>query len=423
MTPDALLDLRHDPPALEAAYRARAEAFAAALPDALSRHPGDPVLRAWAARLDLAPPRSAPEAGWAWAEVLSDRRAQTLLWATAALIALAGTWAKVPDLLGWGYAPSGPRDAFYLRSLPFCAALPVVALFALRYRPPRPVLRAVGGAVLGLVAVQALRPVGSDVAELAALHLPLLLLSLGGAAALGRRWRDPEARVGYLQLVGETAALAGLLALGGVVLVGLTFALFEAIGVDVERAFEWVAVYGALGVLPAGALLAGQRTGTARVAPLVARVFGPLALAVFAVYLPSLLLRGGLEDRDALLSLNVALIAVLALVVLMEAERPDVPRHWTDAVAAALVVVALVADLAALASIVGRLLDGGLTPNRLAVVGLNGLAAVHLAGLVRPLVRRARGAGRETGDGWTARFLTVYAVWGAVVVLAFPFLF
>ena len=158
-------------------------------------------------------------------------------------------------------------------------------------------------------------------------------------------------------------------------------------------------------------------------APLVARVFGPLALAVLVVYLPALLVSGGLADRDALLALNVALVAVLALVVLMAAERPDVRRHWTDAVAAALVVVALAADLAALVSIVGRLLDGGLTPNRLAVVGLNGLVAVHLAGLAAPLVRRALGRGGAAGDRWTAGFLTVYVVWAAVVVLAFPLLF
>ena len=426
MNPDTLLDLRRDPAALEDAFRARPDAFAAALPGALDRYADDLVLQAWAARLDAAPPREAPARSWDWAEVLPAGRARDLLWTTVALVAVAGTWAKVPDLLGWeGWVADGlsPWDAFHLRFAPFYAVLPLVALFALRYRPPRPVLAVVGGAVAGLLAVQALRPVGTDTAELAALHLPLLLLSLGGAAALGRRWRDPEARVGYLRLVSETVALAGLLLLGGVVLVGLTVALFAAIGVDVEWAFEWVAVYGALGVLPVGALLAGQRTGASRVAPLVARAFGPLALAVLAVYLPSLLLSGGLADRDALLSLNLALVAVLALVILMEAERPDVRRHWTDAVAAGLVALALAADLAALGSIAGRLLGGGLTPNRLAVVGMNALVAVHFAGLVVPLARRALGAGRRPDDRWTAGFLSVYAAWGAVVVLAFPFLF
>ena len=426
MIPDALLDLRRDPAALEEAYRARPEAFADALPDALDRYPDDLVLQAWAARLDVAPPRSAPTASWSWAEMLPDDRARALLWATVALVALAGTWAKIPAVLVPTYDPTAGlswEDTFHLRFAPFYVVLPLVGVFAFRYRPPRPVVAAIAGTVLVLVAIQALRPVGTDTSELAALHLPLLLLSLGGAAALGTLWRDAEARIGYLQLVSESVALAGLFLLGGVVLVGLTAGLFAAIGVDVEPVFEWVAVYGALGVLPVGALVASQRIGSSRIAPLVARTFGPMALAVFAVYLPSLLLSGGLEDRDALLALNVALVAVLALVILMEAERPDVRRHWTDVVAAGLVVLALAADLAAFVSIAGRLLGGGLTPNRLAVVGMNALVAVHFAGLVVPLVRRALGRGPRPDDRWTAGFLSVYAAWGAVVVLAFSFLF
>lgn len=63
-----------------------------------------------------------------------------------------------------------------------------------------------------------------------------------------------------------------------------------------------------------------------------------------------------------------------------------------------------------------------MTPNRLSVIRLNVLVTVHLAGLVRPLVRRVRGAGRDAGDAWTAGFLSAYAAWSAVVVLAFPFL-
>ena len=431
ITSDTLLALRLEPQELEAAYRQRPDAFADALGDALERAPADLVLQAWAARLDLAPVEdsgTSPPA-WSFAAVLTPERARALLWATVALVVLGGTWAKLPALLGWtdwdvygtdGYARS---EAFLARYAPFYVVLPLLGVFVRRYRPPARLAVAVGGALAVLLAVQAVRPVETDAATLSALHLPLLLLSAGGVLALGRRWRSAEARLGYLQLVGETVALAGVLLLGGAVLVGLTAALFSAIGVRVERVlFEWVVVYGAIGVLPVGAFLASQRVEAGRLAPLVARVFGPLALVVLAVYLPALVLSGGLEDRDSLLALNVTLVAVLALVLLMEAERPDRPRVWTDGVAAALVALALLADLAAFGSIVGRL-AGGLTPNRLAVVGLNVLVAAHFAGLVGPLVRRALGAGPGPEDAWTARFLTVYALWGAAVVLVFPFLF
>ena len=429
--PETLLTLQSDPPGLEALYRERPAAFTAALAVALDRRSESAVLQVWAARLDLelaqapAPP---PPPDWQWAEVLTAERARLLTAWVVLLIVLAGTWAKWPDLVGWTgpaeYDPGfdyGRPDRFYSRFAAFFAVGPLVALFAVRYRPPRRLLIGVGAAVLALLAVQALRPIGTDAGRLSAIHAPLMLLSLAGVAAMGWRWRETDTRIGYLQLVSESAAFAALFLIGGVVLTMLPFALFEAIDVDIERSFEYVAVYGALGVLPVGALVASQRT-QGRVAPLVARVFGPMALVVLSIYLPMLVASGGLADRDSLLALNVALVAVLALVILMQAERPDVPRHWTDVVAFALVAVALVADVAALASIVGRL-AGGLTPNRLAVVGLNALIAVHFVGLVVPMGRRALGRRPWPGDGWTARFLSVYTAWGAVVVLAFPFLF
>ena len=51
LPPDALAALADEPEALETRFRAAPEAFAAALPGALARRPGHPVLRAWAARL------------------------------------------------------------------------------------------------------------------------------------------------------------------------------------------------------------------------------------------------------------------------------------------------------------------------------------------------------------------------------------
>ena len=431
VVPETLLTLQADPAALEALYRERPMPFTEALSVALDRAPESMVLRVWAARLDvaLADPGPAPApTGWRWAEALADDRARVLLGAVALIVLVAGLWAKLPTLLGWSSAPydsalADLAEQFYMRSVPFLAVVPLIALLAVRYRPDRRVLAAVGGAVAVLAAVQTLRPIETDAGVLSMIHVPLVLLALAGATALGGRWRETEGRIGVLQLLAETAAFAALLTLGGGLLMAVTGGLFAAIGVSVETVlFGWVMVFGAIGLLPVGALVAGQRVEATRVAPLIARVFGPMALVVLAVYLPTLVATGGLADRDSLLALNVALVAVLALVILMQAERPDVPRHWTDGVAFGLVAVALLADLAALGSIAERLM-GGMTPNRLAVVGLNALVAVHFAGLVLPLGRRALGRGEWPGDGWTARFLSVYAGWAAFVVLVLPFLF
>ncbi|OZC02268.1 DUF4153 domain-containing protein [Rubricoccus marinus] len=441
MDPSHLLNYLDAPPTLERLYRDDPHAFARAFSAAWDSHSAEPGLAFWHARLDAEglltaqPLAPGAESTWRWAEVLSAERARGLLGWAVGLIVLAVLWFKLPELLGWT-SWEGPRsnrmraDHFHQRFAPFYVLFPVLVLLARRYRPSTQSMLTAGSVVAALLAIQAFRPLADlsteaeGVAWLSVLHLPTLLIAVGSALALGRQWRSVEGRMGYLQLVGEGAALAIPLLIVGALLTGLTAALFEAIDIEAWHVLgEWVVPAGLLGVLPIGLLLAGQRPESARLAPLVARVFGPMALAVLTVYFPFLLLSGELNDRDTLLTLNIALIAVLGLVLLIEAERPDVEKHWTDWVGAGLVTLALAADLTAFAFVAGRLAEGGFTPNRLAVVGFNALIAVHFAGMVLPLWRRLAGNGSAPVEAWTARYLTVYTIWSASVVLLFPFLF
>lgn len=429
MEPTYILNHLDHPADLEARFREDPEAFAAAFSIAWDERPGDPVLAVWHARLDAngalvtsTRPDPTADTGWRWAETLPGERSRTLLAQTIGMALLGGLVFKIPAFIGM--PESLAVEQFHARFAPFYALLPLLGVFALRYRPA-PRIVAIVAALLGaLLLVQAVRPIDGDVATLSIIHLPALLLSLGAALALGLRWRDVDARMDYLQFAGETAALSGVFLLGGMILTGLTAGLFSAIGVDIEEVIGgWMVPFGAIGILPVAALMASQRPGSGRIAPLVARVFGPMALVVLALYLPTLLATGALDDRDTLLILNLALLAVLALVLLLEAERPDVPRHWTDWVAAGLVTLALAADVVAFAFVAERLAEGGLTPNRLAVVGLNALVAVHLGGLAVGRWRRLLAGGPAPSDAWTARYLAVYAAWGATVVLLFPLVF
>ncbi len=444
MEPSDLINHLGAPATLEQLYRDDPKAFSRAFSAAWDSHEAEPGLAFWHARLDaegllVARPLSPEAEGspWRWAEALDASRARTLLAWTVGTIALAVLWFKLPEFLRdtiWADSDTYWRreSDFHQRFAPFYVLLPILVLLARRYRASLQTLIAGGVAVLVLMGVQSLRPLAGlspeadDVAWLSVLHLPTLLLAVGSAIALGRRWRSADGRMGYVQLVGEGAALALPLLIVGAMLTGLTAALFDAIDIDAwEILGEWVVPAGLLGVLPIGLLLAGQRPESARLAPLVARVFGPMALVVLAVYFPFLLLSGELNDRETLLTLNIALIAVLGLVLLIEAERPEVDKHWTDWVAAGLVTLALAADIAAFAFVAGRLAEGGFTPNRLAVVGFNALIAVHFAGMVLPLWRRLGGTGTHSApvEAWTARYLTVYTIWSATVVLLFPLMF
>jgi hypothetical protein len=90
----------------------------------------------------------------------------------------------------------------------------------------------------------------------------------------------------------------------------------------------------------------------------------------------------------------------------------------------ALVVVSLVIDGIALAGIVTRLAEFGITPNRLTALGENILLLVNLIlvaiGYGRFICRRLR---YQAIVEVQMRYLPVYALWAAVVVIVFPPLF
>jgi hypothetical protein len=95
-----------------------------------------------------------------------------------------------------------------------------------------------------------------------------------------------------------------------------------------------------------------------------------------------------------------------------------------DAVQLVLVVSALVIDVLALASILGRISEFGFTANRSAGLGLNVVLLANLAWTAWLLSGFLRGRRPFTElERWQTLYIPVYAVWAAVVVIAFPPLF
>jgi len=88
------------------------------------------------------------------------------------------------------------------------------------------------------------------------------------------------------------------------------------------------------------------------------------------------------------------------------------------------VVSALALDLMVLASIVARIGDLGFTANRTAVLGLNLVLLVNLAGAAWLSVRFLRGRTRlHRLERWQTGYLPVFALWAATVVVVLPLLF
>ena len=277
-----------------------------------------------------------------------------------------------------------------------------------------------------------------SLALLSAIHLPALTWLVMGVAVLGRV-EDPLERfaavVKSIEVLVTGAIYAGVVAIFSGVTVGLLTALQVKLPQPVvQGAFAFllglIPVLAVASVYDPGLRPAAQRfgAGVTRIFFIVARLFLPLTLLVLLLVAAILPSRFGVlsENRGTLMIFNAMLFAVMLLIVGATPLRADdlAPRDaaWLRRGIAALAFAAAVVGAYALAAVLSRTAQGGLTPNRLTVVGWN---VVNLVALLLLLLRQLR-AGHE---GWVRALhvafgegLALYALWSAFVLVALPHL-
>jgi hypothetical protein len=242
---------------------------------------------------------------------------------------------------------------------------------------------------------------------------------------VGGRWRAQDPRMDFARFTGELVVYVTLLAIGGGVLLGLTAATLSLVGVDIEPALEgWILPFAVPGAVVVGAwLVEAKQDVVENIAPVLTRVFTPLTTVMLLVTLVVLLGAGGLADveRELLILMDAILVLVLCLLLYSVSARDSLARpSWFDGLQLVLVAAALAVDAVALTAMLTRIAEFGFSPNKMAALGLNLLLLVHLARsgvLLLGFLRERRPFGALVG--WQTRFLPVYAVWAAFVVVAF----
>ena len=309
--------------------------------------------------------------------------------------------------------------------------LPFVAAYFARRRELDPrgwLLTAVPFVLAALVVNIYPYDADSSTEALVALHLPVALWFVVAFPYMGGTIRSHERRMDFVRFTGEWFIYYVLIVNGGGVLMGLTAAILEPTGIDVERVAEWVLPSGAAGaVVVAAWLVELKQRVVENMAPVLTMLFTPLFAVMLAgaavVYAVTGL--GDAFDRELLSVFDALLVVVLALVLYgMSARDPSTSPEWIDRIQLVAVVSALVLDVMVLGTMIARIGDLGFTPNRTAALGLNLVLLVNLVGAAWLIARFI--TGRSTLhrlERWQTTYLPVFALWAATVVIILPPLF
>lgn len=270
------------------------------------------------------------------------------------------------------------------------------------------------------------------------LHLPLLAWIGTGAYVLGTR-PDARNRFAFLIKSVEVFVTAGLYTLAGGIFAVITFGLFQAIGVPIPTEVQRLLVAGGGGliVLLAVASVYDPRLrpieqefeqGLGRLIPILTRLLLPLTLIVLIVYLfviPFNFMQP-FRNRDVLVVYNAGLFGVMALLVgVTPVREQDLAQKYHRVLRAGILAVAILAvliSLYALSATVYRTALGGLTANRVAVIGWNTINIGLLATLIFKQFRDGSAAWIRSAQSVFSGATVAYTGWTLFLIVATPLL-
>jgi hypothetical protein len=324
-------------------------------------------------------------------------------------------------------APGGDGGSWLLRDVSFFV-LPVLAAYfvIVRRMPWRRIL--ILAAIVAVLALAVnLFPFEFDGATemVVAIHLPIVLWFVVGAAYLGGQWRSAERRMDFVRFTGEWIVYYALIALAGGVLVGLTDGVISlAVPEASPVIWNWVVPSGAAGaVLVAAWLVEAKKSVIENIAPVLTAIFTPLfaAMLLVATVVYAITGIGRKFDRDALTLFDALLIVVVGLVIYGISARSSRRAGLMDALRLTAVVAAVLLDLLLLVTMLARVSEFGFTANRVAALGLNLVLLIDLVVTAVIIVRMLRGRAPVLAlERWQTSYLVVIAAWVTAVVLVLP---
>ncbi|MEY5069164.1 MAG: hypothetical protein RLZ47_1026 [Bacteroidota bacterium] len=400
------------PMQLEKLYRQDRKAFQQSFNSLYPEIKGNPAAEVWNERLNFKEE-----------DILLVNKAHLIFVLIATFI--AGMIAKIPDFSGLD------PDYFFPRNIGLII-FPLLTLFFLwkQTLPVRKWIFPIAWIAISIVYINFLpNNPNSDTLNLACVHLPLVLWAIMGYAYLGNDFQSKQKRIDYLRYNGDLVVMCAILALSAALFTGITFGLFQLIGINIGEFYaKYVIVFGAPAIPIVGTYLVQNNPQLVnRISPVIARIFTPLVFIMLLFFLAAMVntAKNPYTDREFLMMFNALLIGVMALIVfsITEATKSGVGRV-NLLFLCGLALLTIITNGIALSAIALRIAEFGITPNRLAVLGSNLLIFINLLLVSYQLLQVVRNkVSIEKVENNIAVYLPVYAIWTAVVVYLFPLIF
>ncbi|MDP3945005.1 MAG: hypothetical protein Q8Q51_03840 [Lutibacter sp.] len=269
----------------------------------------------------------------------------------------------------------------------------------------------------------------SDSIILACIHLPIFLWTLVGYTFVGGHVNDSQKKIDFLRFNGDFAVMTAVMVLSGMLFTGITIGLFELIGLKIEDFFaQHIAVWGAPAIpILATYLVRNNPQLVNKISPVIARIFTPIVFAMLLIFLSAIIYTGKniYNDRNFLIIFNALLIGVMAIILFsVTAATKNANEKWNLLFLFGLSALTIILNGLALSAIAFRLVEFGVTPNRIAVLGANLLIFINLILVAHKLFLILRGKSEvQKVENIIALFIPIYGIWTALVTFLFPLLF
>lgn len=347
-----------------------------------------------------------------------------LLWIGIAVI-IAGFIAKIPQLQGVR------EDLFYQRNASFIFCPLLVIYF--NWKNNQSISKLIIPVIVFIFSAVYINVLpndsSSDAIQLSYFHLPIMIWVLLGFTYIGSSISGFKQGINYLRFTADLLVMSVIILLSGFLFMAMTMGLFKLIGIDTVYIVQnYILIWGLPSIpIIASYVVTNNPQIVNKISPIIAKIFTPMVTLMLFLFLFGIIVTGKnpSKDRAFLFVFNGLLIGVMSLIIFSLSEMTKKGKQafqlYTLLCLSALTILI---NGVALYAIISRLIEFGLSANRIAVIGADIVIFVHLLLLARKLFLLNKSSVTITEVEETAgQYLPVYFIWTALVVFLLPLIF